>query len=165
MLVADVMTDDVISASPMMTIKEVDELFTVHAISGAPVLDDGVLVGVISQSDVIRVLYDQQVAADAVSQYLLSPYLIPLPALTEIARDRAKIADRMISTIVADAMTTVPVTVAPGESVSVVARLMCDEHVHRVLVTKDEELVGIVSALDLTRLLISEGSADQFAAG
>jgi CBS domain-containing protein len=163
MLVADVMTNEVVTASPTMTIKQVDELFTVHAISGAPVLDDGVLVGVISQSDVIRVLYDEQLAADQVSQYLLSPYPIPLPALTEIARDRSHIVDRMINTTVAEAMTTVPVTVAPSDSVSVVARLMCDERVHRVLVTKNEELVGIVSALDLARLLITEESIERLA--
>jgi CBS domain-containing protein len=163
MLVADVMTNEVVTASPTMTIKEVDELFTVHAISGAPVLDDGALVGVISQSDVIQVLYDEQLAAGRVSQYLLSPYPIPLPALTEIARDRAHIVDRMINTTVAEAMTTVPVTVAPSDSVSVVARLMCDERVHRVLVTKNEELVGIVSALDLARLLITEESIERLA--
>jgi CBS domain-containing protein len=163
MLVADVMTDEVVSASPTMTIKEVDELFTVHAISGAPVLDDGVLVGVISQSDVIRVLYDEQIAAGDISQYLLSPYPIPLPALTEIARDRAHIVDRMINTKVSDVMTRVPVTVAPDDSVAVVARLMCDESVHRVLVTENEGLVGIVSALDLARLLITDESIERLA--
>jgi len=159
MLVADVMTDGVISASPEMTLKEVDELFSINAISGAPVLDGGVLVGVISQSDVIRVLYDQQLAAGEVSQYLLSPYPIPLPALTEIARDRTRIVDRLLETTVADAMTMVPVTVAPGDSVAVVARLMCDERVHRVMVTDDEKLVGVVSALDLTRLLVVDDEA------
>jgi CBS domain-containing protein len=156
MLVADLMTDSVVTASPTMSLKEVDELFTCNGISGAPVLDEGVLVGVISQSDVVRVLYDQQVAVSEVSQYLLSPFPIPLPALSEIARERATIADRMVEMEVAEAMTAVPVTVDPSDDVSVAARAMRDERVHRVLVTHDEELVGILSSLDLAALLIDD---------
>lgn len=155
MQVADLMAMDVITTSPSATLKEVDELFNVNAVSGAPVLDEGVLVGVISQSDVIRVLYDQQVAASDVSQYLLSPYLIPLPAIAEISRQRAQIADRMIEMRVADAMTGIPVTVSPDADISVAAQVMVDARIHRVLVTRDGQLVGILSALDLAGLLAS----------
>ena len=155
MLVADLMTDDVVTASPAMTLKDVDALFTRHAISGAPVLDDGVLVGVISQSDVVRVLYENQVATSEVSQFLLSPFPIPLPALAEISRNRAAIADRMVEMTVGEAMTAVPVTVAPADDISSAAGAMCGERVHRVLVTDEGgALVGILSALDLAALLI-----------
>ena len=58
MLVEELMATDVVTTTPHATLKEVDELFNLNSISGAPVVDDGVLVGVISQSDVIRVLYD-----------------------------------------------------------------------------------------------------------
>ena len=154
MQVADVMTNEVVSASPTMSLKDVDELFTRHAISGAPVLDDGELVGVISQSDVVRVLYDQQQAASDVSQFLMSPFPISLTALTEIARDRATIADRMVEMAVGDAMTGVPVTVAPGAEVAEAARIMRDERIHRLLVTENSEVVGVLSSLDLAALLV-----------
>jgi len=156
MLVADLMTDDVVTASPEMTLKDVDHLFTTHGISGAPVLDDGLLVGVISQSDVVRVLYDQQVATTEVSQFLLSPFPIPLPALAEISRNRAAIADRMVEMTVAEAMTSLPVTVAPADEISVAAEAMVSQRLHRVLVTDGGKLVGILSALDLAALLIDD---------
>ena len=156
MLVADLMTDDVVTASPEMTLKDVDHLFTGHGISGAPVLDDGVLVGVISQSDVVRVLYDNQVATTEVSQFLLSPFPIPLPALAEISRNRAAIADRMVKMTVAEAMTDLPVTVAPADDISVAAEAMVSGRLHRVLVTDGGKLVGILSALDLAALLIDD---------
>lgn len=156
MLVADLMTDDVVTASPTMTLKDVDQLFTRHAISGAPVLDEGVLVGVISQSDVVRVLYEEQLAASEVSQFLLSPYPISMPALEEISRDRSAIADRMIDTTVGEAMTPAPVTVAPADEIADAASAMCAQRVHRVLVTEDGALVGILSALDLAALLIDQ---------
>ena len=158
MQVADLMAMDVITTTPGASLKDVDELFNTHAISGAPVLDDGTLVGVISQSDVVRVLYDQQRAANDVSQYLLSPYPISLPALSEIARERASIADRLLTLTVADAMTGVPVTVGPDDDIAVAARAMCDERVHRVLVTRDGELVGLLSALDMAGIVAADGS-------
>lgn len=157
MLVADLMTSDVVTASPNMTLKDVDRLFTTNAISGAPVLDDGRVVGVISQSDVVRVLYDQQVATTDISQFLLSPYPIPFPALAEISRERAAIADRLVEMTVAEAMTQVPVTIASTDDISVAATTMVAERVHRVLVTDDGALVGILSTLDLAALLIDGG--------
>lgn len=154
MLVADLMAMDVVTTTPDATLKEVDELFNIHAISGAPVLDDGQLIGVISQSDVIRVLYDEQVAASDISQYLLSPFPIALPSLAEISRQRSQIADRMVSTLVKEAMTGVPVSVAPNDDISAAAQAMVDARVHRVLVVRDGELVGLLSALDLAGLLV-----------
>lgn len=153
MLVADLMAADLVTTTPEASLQEVDALFNANAISGAPVVDDGVLVGVISQSDVVRVLYDQQRAASDISQFLLSPYPITLPALSEIARERASIADRMVEMTVADAMTGVPITVSPDDDVVVAAQAMCDERVHRVLVTHNGELVGLLSALDMAGLV------------
>ncbi len=154
MQVADVMASELITASPEMTLQEAEEMFTVNSISGAPVIEKGDLVGVISQSDIIRVLYSEQVAANEISQFLLSPYPITIPALSEIAQERAAIAQRLHDMTVSDAMTGVPVTVSPDDPVSVAAQAMCAERVHRVLVTRRGELVGLVSALDLAALLV-----------
>ena len=110
----------------------------------------------ISQSDVVRVLYDNQVATTEVSQFLLSPFPIPLPALAEISRNRAAIADRMVEMTVAEAMTTVPVSVEPADDISVAANAMVSERLHRVLVVDSGKLVGILSALDLAALLIDD---------
>lgn len=156
MQVADLMETNIVTTTPYATLKDVDELFNLHAISGAPVLDDGVVVGVISQSDVVRVLYDQQEAASEVSQYFLSPFPIALPSVAALARERSKIVDRLITTTVAEAMTGVPVTVAPNDDVRDAAQKMVDARIHRVLVVDDGELVGILSALDLAGLVATD---------
>lgn len=156
MIVEELMATDLVTTSPRATLKEVDELFNLHAISGAPVLDDGQLVGVISQSDVIRVLYDQQIAASEVSQYFMSPYPLPLPSVTALNQERSKIADRMVTTTVSEAMTPVPVTVARDDDIRDAAQRMVDAHVHRVLVTDNGLLVGILSALDLAGLVATD---------
>jgi predicted transcriptional regulator len=57
---------------------------------------------------------------------------------------------------VADDMTTdalvirqVPVTASVAEA----ARLMVDEHIHRLVVTQGKEPVGIISSLDLLKVI------------
>ena len=154
MQVEDLMTTELITATSAMSLQEAEALFTANEISGAPVIDDGDLVGVISQSDIIRVLHDEQRAASEVSQFLLSPYPISIPALSEIAQERAAIAQRLIDMTVGDAMTGVPITVSPSDHVTVAAQAMVAERVHRVLVTHRGELVGLVSSLDLVTLLV-----------
>ena len=156
MLVEELMATDVVTTTPHATLKEIDELFNLNSISGAPVVDDGVLVGVISQSDVIRVLYDEQISASEVSQYFMSPFPISMPAVSALNLETAKIADRMVNTKVQDVMTPIPVTVAPDHNVRDAAQRMIDARVHRVLVTQNDELVGILSSLDLVGLVASD---------
>ena len=53
---------------------------------------------------------------------------------------------------VSEVMTRVPlVTLEPGADVEMAADLMKSKAIHRVLVTEGDKLVGIVSALDITR--------------
>jgi predicted transcriptional regulator len=46
-----------------------------------------------------------------------------------------------------------PLSVAPDESISAVARLMVQNNVHHVVVLQNGALCGVVSALDLVRTL------------
>ncbi len=54
--VEEVMRKEVISVAPEMGMREFKELLRAHRISGAPVVEDGRLVGVISLEDLIRAL-------------------------------------------------------------------------------------------------------------
>lgn len=54
--VAEVMEPDVITVTPQTSMREFKELLRQHRISGTPVVDGGVLVGVISLEDLIRAL-------------------------------------------------------------------------------------------------------------
>lgn len=49
---------------------------------------------------------------------------------------------------VADVMTRELVTVTPETSVAEVAKTMHDQHIHRVLVVKGRELVGVITSFD-----------------
>jgi len=54
--VEEVMSADVITASPAASLAEVVELMTRHHVKRIPVVDDGKVVGIITRSDLLRVL-------------------------------------------------------------------------------------------------------------
>lgn len=65
--VEEVMTRNVITVRPQQSMDDLEELLRVHRISGTPVIEDGVLVGIVSLQDLIKALeagqIDQPVSA------------------------------------------------------------------------------------------------------
>jgi CBS domain-containing protein len=127
MRAADVMQKGVISVSPELPLQAFEELLASEEISGAPVIgSQGQLVGIVSKTDVVRALSDEKPLADLFSSDLR----------------------------VEDIMTREVLCAAPDEDARDVARRMVDGGVHRVLVCEGEEVVGIVTTLDLLRALL-----------
>lgn len=157
--VCSVMTQDVIVLDPSMTLTELDRLLVAAGVSGGPVVEDGVVVGVVSRADVIRVLYEEQKAAANVSGFYSSPYPIPIPSLEHLARDSRRIADEMTAMRVDEIMSRDVKSVGPSEDVEAVARMMAENGFHRVPVLEGSALVGIVTTLDLVRLMGDVGLA------
>ena len=55
MQVQDIMTKKVLTVRPETTVREVAEILVNHKISGVPVVeDDGRLVGIVSEGDLVR---------------------------------------------------------------------------------------------------------------
>lgn len=127
--VRDVMTSDVVTIRSDTPLKDAAVTMARRRISGLPVVDDGELVGIITESDFV--------------DRLAGPGGGILSAL--FRKDSLQTAGD-----VADAMTRDPLTVAADESVTVAARLMSDQGVKRLpVVGSGGELVGIVSRADL----------------
>lgn len=59
--VEEVMTRNVITVTPQQSMGDLEELLRVHRISGTPVLEDGVLVGIVSLQDLIKALHAGQI--------------------------------------------------------------------------------------------------------
>jgi len=54
--IEEVMTTDVVTASPGVSLPEIVELMTCHRVKRIPVVDDGKVVGIITRSDILRAL-------------------------------------------------------------------------------------------------------------
>ena len=59
--VQEVMTSPVITVTPQTSMKELEDLLRIHRISGAPVIEDGKLVGIVSIQDLINALGASQI--------------------------------------------------------------------------------------------------------
>lgn len=153
------MTRQVVQLAPGMTLEEMDEVLVRRGISGAPVVEDRRLVGVVSQSDVVRLIWQEQVDATRVAAYHSSPLPISIPALERIARDSRQISERLIQARVRDIMTVDPLVAHPDDPIEQVAERMVRDQIHRLPVTEPEtrHLVGILSTLDLARAITTYG--------
>ena len=120
----DVMSGPVLSVRADLTLKEVSTRLSEAGISGAPVVDDaGSLLGVVSQADLARTLGEGGGAGGG-----------------------SELTVRRIMTPVAD-------TVSEDATVPELARIMVANQYHRLVVTRQEEPVGIVSSMDLLKLI------------
>ncbi|HZD74851.1 MAG TPA: CBS domain-containing protein [Actinomycetota bacterium] len=138
--VGEIMTTQVVTATPSTPFKRLVELLTVRRIGGLPVVDehDRVL-GVVSEADL---LLKQEYPRDH------------QPGLGERLRHRADRA-RSHGTVAKDFMSSPAITIGEGARVGEAARLLHARHIKRLPVTDElGTLVGIVSRPDLLRVFL-----------
>ena len=129
----DLMKPDPITVAGDMPLLQVQHLFVILQISGAPVVDDaGHVIGVISSSDLLRVV-DQALDED----------IDPMPSA------EGDMPERWSELSASDVATPEVVWVEPDASLASVADVMRTEGIHRVLVGRDSRLEGILTAFDL----------------
>jgi len=144
-LARDVMATEVISVSPTMPLAKLEDELTARHISGAPVVEDGKLLGIVSRADIVRYFSLQRAMVD----------LLAAEHLKAGESGRARTHQAMEEKIlVRDIMARDPVVVSPDAPVEEVAQLMISHHVHRLLVTENGSVVGVISALDLVGLIV-----------
>jgi CBS domain-containing protein len=142
---------------PEASVLNAHRLFVDEQISGAPVVDDfGKVIGVISSSDLLRSIVDSHDSGGAQPTYLRELLDFSGPDWYDLPED---FQDRLESVVVGDVMTPSPAIVEADAEILDVARLMRDSKIHRVIVAKEGQLVGIISSLDLVGL-IAEGRVE-----
>ncbi|MDJ0788338.1 MAG: CBS domain-containing protein [Myxococcota bacterium] len=157
LLARDVMERNVAVVAAQATLLELEQAFEEAGVSGFPVVDGGRVVGVVSRADVLR-----QLGGKSGDEPRLSTFYAELPSFgsglaDERFADAAARGGRPVEQLkVADLMTPSTVTVAPDATLLDVALALTEHRIHRVLVTDAGTLVGVVSSLDLVRLVAEE---------
>lgn len=150
----DVMTTEVLTVRADWYLDRLAEFLIEHGISGAPVLDEtDDVVGVISLSDLVRH------RADASTEVPEEPGLFfQEPLDTRLSKaDIETLGIKQLENVTAEQLMTRAVfSVDEDTPVSEIAGAMLQGRVHRVLVTKDSKISGIISSLDLLRLLLDD---------
>lgn len=145
----DIMTATPITLTPDTDIATAVKTLLKNKINGVPVLDGDKLVGVLTQSDLVA----QQKELQMPSFFTLLDGVFPLASYEDLDKEVAKIS----ATMVGQAMTTDPVTVAPETELMQVATIMAEKKLYTLPVMDGEKLVGVVGKEDVLRTLVAQG--------
>ena len=140
MRVKDVMTSDVVTVGPNTRFKAIAHALLYRGVSGAPVVDEGSVIGVVTEGDLIaKTAYPTRAQPRGA-------LLLVLDRLRGHQHDLDK-AEGMRAR---DLMSAPAVTATPGENVHRAARRMLEHGLKRLPVVDEKgTLVGIVSRRDL----------------
>lgn len=153
-LVKDYMKRKVISVKPADSIFKVAEILSKHHISGAPVVRKGRVVGVITESDIIKFMKLDLSKSHA--DLLTEPYALSVVILMLIndQLDVKKQLEKMSKIKVEDFMSTDVISIEPDDGILDASKLLDKYDIDRLLVIKKGSLVGILSRCDLIKSLL-----------
>ena len=149
--VKDVMNPDIMTVADEMTTDELARFLNEHEISGAPVVDSqGHFIGVVSMTDIGRHLAEPSEFASARAEF----YRDLGDEVTLEDLGQRYVEERVVT--VRDVMTPVIHHVAATATVAEAARIMVDRHIHRLVVTQGRQPVGMITSIDLLRVVAEQ---------
>lgn len=147
----DIMTTDVITVSPDMSVEELGRLFIEESISGAPVMDvHNKLVGIVTENDLIK----QNKRLHIPTLLRLFDVLIPLEGFRSVEKEIKLMAASTVSEICSKKV----ISVSPETTLQDIATIMTEKGVHLIPVISSDKLVGIIGKIDIIKGSLS-GSA------
>ena len=151
----DLMRSDVACLSPSDSIRDAVRFLERFRIDGAPVVNPaGKLVGMLSLRDIARA---ELVGEDWIDGCLPAEPAEALTLEVDFDENYPILEDYDIRALgqatVGDWMSTRFVSVGPKTSLRLLCQVMAHDALHRLFVVEDGRLVGVVSSLDVVRLL------------
>ncbi len=144
MLASDIMTGNVVTIDPDADISDAVALMIRHRISALPVVRDGVVLGILSEGDLLR-------RAETGTETKRSRWLEFVSSPERMASDYIRGHARKVEQI----MSKPVVSVDAETPISEVAALLESKGIKRVPVTFNGRLIGIVSRANLLQALAS----------
>lgn len=177
--VKEIMTPEVVSVSPRLSLRDLVELLAREHIGGAPVMEGNRVVGVVTADDVLSFLAsepvvprvrseEQEYEAEPIDESPEEGVEAPAAFFADTWSDAGAEAverfealespewDLLGEHAVAEAMTRRLLRIRPDEEVATAAKVMHDGRVHRLLVMDENSLFGIVTASDVMNA-VAEG--------
>src|SRR5687767_6862805 len=149
----EVMRRSLVFVRPDQKLSEAERLLVDHHISGMPVIEGTSLVGMLSRSDLSRA----RVLADALDGQIHDELNWDETQADGFRpRDPERFegfSQRYASLRVREVMRSQVVTCDVSTPIAKVAQLLLKHHIHRIIVVDGDKPVGIISSLDLVKLL------------
>jgi CBS domain-containing protein len=142
--VADISHEEWPTLGPDETVEGAITLFAETGISGAPVVDGGRLVGIVTEGDLI--FRDADIKAPGFLDILGG--LIPLGSWDEYRKEALKSAGVTVDEV----MTRELITISPDASLAEASTIMADKRVKILPITDGEALHGVITRMDILTL-------------
>jgi predicted transcriptional regulator len=149
MNVEDIMTTNVRTVSSDKKLGEVVSLMCIYRYSGIPVVDDGKLVGTVSESDVLGKMFPKM--DDLMSGISMVDYDKLMHQYSDVVHITVK-----------DVMTPVVISVKPDMHILQAASMMCGRKFRRIPVADGDKLLGMVSMGDVHKAIYQSTLATKF---
>ncbi len=139
MKVKDIMISDVVTISPDDTFYDIVELFSEKKISGAPVVEGGKAIGMVSESDIMEFVSERHL-------------------VTLIEKEDKAMKDKA-SMKASQFMNKSVISVSSNDDLSKVIKLLDEKDINRIPVVDKKKLVGIITRADVVSI-VSEYLSD-----
>ena len=142
--VAEIVHAEWPTLGPDETVEGAIKLFAESGISGAPVVEDGRLVGIVTEGDLI--FRDADIKAPGFLDILGG--LIPLGSWDEYRKEALKSAGVTVDEV----MTRELITISPDASLAEASTIMADRKVKILPVAEGDALQGVITRMDILTL-------------
>lgn len=142
MFVSDLIKSGVISVTPGTTLADATQIMVKRHVSGLPVVEQGQLVGIVTQGDLLR---RAEIGTDDKKHGWFKSFFMPCSMAHEYVETHGR--------YVRDVMTAPVFSVYPDTPLAEVANIMREQHVKRLPVIQEGKLAGIISRTDLLTVL------------
>ena len=149
MLVQDIMTTNLRTVTSDKKLGEVVSLMCIYRYSGIPVVDDGKLIGMVSESDVLGRMFPK--LEDLMDSMSTVDY-----------DEQVNQYSNVVSLTVKDVMSPVVISIKPNMHILQAASMMVGRKFRRIPVAVDDKLVGMVSMGDVHKAIYQSTLATKF---
>ncbi len=144
MRVAEITHEEWPTLGPDETVEGAIKLFAESGVSGAPVVDGGRLIGIVTEGDLI--FRDADVKAPGFLDILGG--MIPLGSWDEYRNEALKSAGVTVDEV----MTSELITIPPDASLAEASTIMAEKRIKILPVTEDDALRGVITRMDILTL-------------
>ncbi len=145
----DIMTTDVVTVDPKTSVKEAANIMSEKGISGLPVVQNGELVGIVTENDLI--IKDKKLHFPEYINVIGG--IIYLESYKKFREEFKKFT----AVNVEELMTKDVITVSPDDSIEDIATIMHQENVNRLpVVDNSGQLIGIVTRANIVKHIAVE---------
>lgn len=132
--VENIMTKDVQTVNITNSLKDANDLFSKHHIRHVPVVSGDKLIGILSQTDILRISFGNTFGED---QHGSDEAIFDMLSINQVMKHS-------------------PETVSPDDTIKDAAEVFAKREFHALPVVENDKLVGIVTTTDIINYFIDQ---------